>query len=169
MAGQTHSGGSAHQIELRVNGTIHPLRLEPHRTLLEVLRDSLDLTGTKTGCDRGECGTCTVLLDGKPVYSCQVLAVQVRGREVLTVEGLASSEGLHPLQEAFLTHDGAQCGYCTPGVLMSAKALLETNPEPDREQIRQALSGNLCRCNAYGGILESVTAAARAIAGRQAS
>ncbi len=135
-----------------------------HRwTLLRTLREELGLTGAKRGCDRGECGACTVLLDGKPVYSCQVLTLQVGHRSVSTVESLGSTESLHPLQTAFLDMDGGQCGYCTPGFLMSAKALLDGNPAPSELQIRAALSGNICRCNAYGRIVASVREAARAL------
>ena len=155
------------QIRLRVNGQTHNLDIPSHRTLLDVLREELDLTGSKRGCDRGECGSCTVLLDGKPVYSCITLAAQVRGRSVVTVEGLAlrqaqdGREGqLDLVQQAFLDEDGAQCGYCTPGFLMSARALLDANPHPTDAEIREALSGNLCRCNAYGRILQSVHTAA---------
>ncbi len=133
-----------------------------HRwTLLRTLREELDLTGAKRGCDRGECGACTVLLDGKPVYSCQLLALQVGPRAVTTVESLGNLERLHPLQTAFLNNDGGQCGFCTPGFLMSAKALLDANPAPTEEQVRLALSGNICRCNAYGRIIASVREAAR--------
>ena len=149
-------------VRLEVNGKTHELSVPDHRTLLDVLREDLDLTGSKRGCDRGECGSCTVLLDGKPVYSCITLALQVRGRSVLTVEGLADDGQLDPVQQAFLDEDGGQCGYCTPGFLMSARALLDSNPAPSDDDIREALSGNLCRCNAYGRILQSVrTAAAR--------
>ena len=162
----TNPGTHTRQVALRVNGVVHQLEMPHHRTLLEALRDSLDLTGAKSGCDRGECGACTVLLGGRPVYACQVLALQVGQREVRTIEGLATAEGLHPLQEAFLAHDGGQCGYCTPGFLMSAKALLDRNLEPDREEVRRGLSGNLCRCNAYGSIMESVLAASRAMVAR---
>ena len=122
------------------------------------------LTGAKRGCDRGECGACTVLLDGNPVYSCQMLVLQVGTRYVLTVERLGSVESLHPIQKAFLDNDGGQCGYCTPGFVLSTKALLDANPNPSEAEIRQALSGNLCRCNAYGRIIQSVKAAAQAIA-----
>ena len=148
------------QIRLTVNGREHDLSLPTHRTLLDVLRDELDLTGSKRGCDRGECGSCTVLLDGKPVYSCITLAAQVRGRSVTTVEGLARDGELDPVQQAFLDEDGAQCGYCTPGFLMSSRALLDASPHPTDAEIREALSGNLCRCNAYGRILQSVRTAA---------
>lgn len=147
---------STSPITLQVNGHDYPLEVAHHWTLLRVLREQLDLTAAKVGCDRGECGSCTVLLDGKPVYACQLLAVQVSDRRVLTVEGLGQNEKLDPVQQAFLDNDGAQCGYCTPGFLLSAKALLDANPKPTEAQIREALSGNLCRCNAYGRILQSV-------------
>ena len=148
------------QIRLQVNGQTHNLDIPSHHSLLDVLREELDLTGSKRGCDRGECGSCTVLLDGKPVYSCITLAAQVRGRSVVTVEGLANDGQLDPVQQAFLDEDGGQCGYCTPGFLMSARALLDVNPNPTDAEIREALSGNLCRCNAYGRILQSVRTAA---------
>ena len=155
------------QIRLEVNGQIYALTVPSHHTLLDVLREELDLTGSKRGCDRGECGSCTVLLGGKPVYSCITLAAQVRDRSVLTIEGLTlrqaqdGREGqLDPVQQAFLDEDGAQCGYCTPGFLMSARALLDANPRPSDAEICEALSGNLCRCNAYGRILQSVRTAA---------
>ena len=148
------------KIRLEVNGQAHELNVPSHHSLLDVLREELDLTGSKRGCDRGECGSCTVLLDGKPVYSCITLAAQVRGRSVVTVEGLANDGRLDPVQQAFLDEDGGQCGYCTPGFLMSARALLDANPRPTDAEIREALSGNLCRCNAYGRILQSVRTAA---------
>ena len=148
---------------LHVNGQAHSIQVRHHWTLLDVLREQLDLIGSKKGCDRGECGSCTVLLDGKPVYACQVLAVQVGNRPVVTVEGLGDGtpnpEGMDLVQRAFLENDGGQCGFCTPGFVMSTRALLNDNPNPTDEEIRQALSGNLCRCNAYGRILESVRAA----------
>ena len=147
------------ELVLNVNGIDHRLAVAHHWTLLDVLREDLDLTGAKRGCDRGECGSCTVLLSGKPVYACQVLAVQVGDRPVLTIEGLASEDELHPVQQAFLDNDGGQCGFCTPGFVLAAKALLDVNPTPTEQEIREALSGNLCRCNAYGRIIESVRAA----------
>ena len=147
-------------IRLEVNGQTRELSIPSHHSLLDVLREALDLTGSKRGCDRGECGSCTVLLDGKPVYSCITLAAQVRGRSIVTVEGLANDGQLDPVQQAFLDEDGGQCGYCTPGFLMSARALLDANPHPTDAEIREALSGNLCRCNAYGRILQSVRTAA---------
>lgn len=129
--------------------------------MLRVLRDVLGLTGAKRGCDLGECGACTVLLDDDPVNSCMILAATCDGKRVTTVEGLGTSESLHPVQRAFLDNDGGQCGYCTPGFVMSAAALLESNPSPTDDDIRQALAGNICRCNAYGRIIESVRSAAR--------
>ena len=151
------------RITLEVNGRRRELEVDHRWTLLRTLREELGLTGAKRGCDRGECGACTVLLDGRPVYSCQVLALQVGRRSVSTVESLGSTEDLHPLQTAFLNNDGGQCGFCTPGFLMSAKALLDENPAPSESQIRAALSGNICRCNAYGRIVASVQKAAGAL------
>ena len=151
---------STSDISLHVNGFAYSLVIAHHWTLLRVLREQIDLTAAKVGCDRGECGSCTVLLDGKPVYACQILAIQVGERPVVTVEGLCEDENLDRIQQAFLDNDGAQCGYCTPGFLLSAKALLEANPRPTEPEIRKALSGNLCRCNAYGRILQSVRDAA---------
>jgi carbon-monoxide dehydrogenase small subunit len=135
------------------------VEVEDRWTLVEVLRDHLALTGTKIGCDRGECGACTVLLDGKPVYSCSQLAVWADGRTVQTVEGLARNERLHPLQEAFIEHDGPQCGYCTSGQLMSAKALLDHNPHPTEDEVRHAMTGNICRCSNYNRYVAAVLAA----------
>ena len=146
-------------IKLTVNGAEHRVEVEDRWTLVEVLRDHLLLTGTKIGCDRGECGACTVLLDGKPVYSCSQLAVWADGRSIQTVEGLAKNDKLHPLQEAFIAHDGPQCGYCTSGQLMSAKALLDRNPHPTREEVQAAMTGNICRCSNYNRYVESVLAA----------
>jgi aerobic-type carbon monoxide dehydrogenase small subunit (CoxS/CutS family) len=146
---------------LEVNGQRHRLAVQHRWTLLDVLREQLDLTGAKRGCDRGECGACTVLLAGQPVYACQLLALQVGQRPVVTIEGLAQGDRLDPVQQAFLDNDGGQCGFCTPGFVLAARALLDANPNPTDADIRQALSGNLCRCNAYGRILESVRAAAR--------
>src|SRR2546428_6528559 len=136
-------------IRVTVNGVDHRIEVEDRWTLVELLRDHLGLTGSKIGCDRGECGACTVLLDGRPVYSCSYLAVWVDGRSIQTVEGLAQGDRLHPLQEAFIEHDGPQCGFCTPGQLMSAQALLERNPHPTPDQVRAALSGTICRCSNY--------------------
>ena len=149
------------EITLTVNGSEHTLSVRHHWSLLDVLREALGLTGAKRGCDRGECGSCTVLVDGALVNACQVLALRAVGSEVLTVEGLARAGELSPLQRAFLDEDGGQCGFCTPGFVMAARALLNGNPNPSDSEIREALSGNLCRCNAYGRILASVKAAAQ--------
>jgi aerobic-type carbon monoxide dehydrogenase small subunit (CoxS/CutS family) len=146
------------QIALTVNGELAPVAFAPYKTLLEVLREDLNLCGTKHGCELGECGACAVLLDGEPVLSCLVLGVECDGRDVTTVEGLASDGRLHPLQEAFADLGAAQCGYCTPGFLVTAKALLDANPNPTRDKIREALSGCLCRCTGYQQIFEAVEA-----------
>ncbi len=148
------------RISLRVNGEPVEVLFAPYKTLLEVLREDLGLTGTKHGCELGECGTCTVLLDGEPVLSCLVLAVECEGRSVETVEGLASGTKLHPLQAAFADRGGSQCGYCTPGMLMTAKALLDHEANPSRERIKEAISGNLCRCTGYVNIVKAVQYAA---------
>ena len=147
------------KVKLTVNGVEHRTEVEDHWTLVEVLRDHLSLTGTKIGCDRGECGACTVLLDGQPVYSCSQLAVWADGRSITTVEGLAHDGHLHPLQEAFIEHDGPQCGFCTSGQLMSAKALLDRNPHPTADEVRAAMTGNICRCSNYNRYVEAVLAA----------
>ena len=146
-------------IALTVNGEPHEAAFDRYKTLLEVLREDLNLCGTKHGCELGECGACAVLLDGRPVLSCLVLGVECGGREVVTVEGLAAEGRLHPLQETFADLGAAQCGYCTPGFLVTAKALLDRTPHPTRDQIREALSGNLCRCTGYQQIVEAVEAA----------
>ena len=148
-------------ITIEVNGQTHDLNVDTRWSLLHVLREELGLTGAKRGCDRGECGACTVLLDDMPVNACMILAATVSGRCVRTVEGLSSPDSLHPVQQAFLDNDGGQCGFCTPGFLMSATALLEGNPSPTDDDIRAALAGNICRCNAYGAIIRSVLAAGR--------
>jgi aerobic-type carbon monoxide dehydrogenase small subunit (CoxS/CutS family) len=147
-------------LTLDVNGERRDLLVPVHKTLLEVLREDMQLTGTKHGCELGECGTCTVLVDGKPELSCLVLPVQLHGRAVTTVEGMAHGSELHPLQTAFAELGAAQCGYCTPGILLSAKSLLETNAKPSRDEIREALAGNLCRCTGYTKILDAVELAA---------
>jgi carbon-monoxide dehydrogenase small subunit len=143
-------------ITLKINGRARELAVEPNRTLLDVLRHDLELTGTKRGCDLGECGSCTVILNGKLVNSCLVLAVQANGAEILTIEGLAGPSGLHPLQQAFVEKGAIQCGFCTPGMILSANNLLQKNPKPSEEEIRTALSGNLCRCTGYQKIVEAI-------------
>ena len=147
-------------VRLHVNGKVHEVVVPPQRTLLEVLREDLGLTGTKHGCELGECGACTVLVGGRPVLACLLLAVEAEGAEVLTVEGLGHPGVLDPLQEAFIEAGALQCGYCTPGFLLAAKALLDRNPAPTREEIREALSGNLCRCTGYLRIAQAVERAA---------
>jgi carbon-monoxide dehydrogenase small subunit len=150
-------------LRLWVNGEGHTVAAEPHHTLLEVLREELQLTGTKHGCELGECGACTVLVDGVPVLSCLTLPAQLgEDARVTTVEGLANGADLHPLQTAFAEEGAAQCGYCTPGMLMAAKALLDENPRPSRDEIAHAISGNLCRCTGYTAIYEAIERAARA-------
>lgn len=156
----------AAQIRFNLNGEQTDVAFAPYKTLLEVLREDLNHTGTKHGCELGECGACAVLLDGKPVLSCLLLAVECDGKNILTVEGLGENGALHPLQEAFADLGAAQCGYCTPAILVTAKALLDSNPHPTRDQIREALSGNLCRCTGYLQIFEAVEAAVLEIAGR---
>ncbi len=147
-------------VRLRVNGQEYQVYVPVHKTLLEVLREDLNLTGTKHGCELGECGTCTVLVDGEPILSCLALPVELEGREITTIEGMARGPELHPLQQAFAELGAAQCGYCTPGILLTAQALLERNPTPTRQEIREALAGNLCRCTGYVKILEAVELAA---------
>jgi aerobic-type carbon monoxide dehydrogenase small subunit (CoxS/CutS family) len=149
------------RLRLSVNGEDQEALVAPYKTLLEVLREDLALTGTKHGCELGECGACAVLVDGEPVLSCLVLALECEGRAIDTVEGLARGPELHPLQSAFADLGAAQCGYCTPGILMTAKALLDRAPDPGRERIKEALSGNLCRCTGYQQIFEAVEEAAR--------
>ena len=145
-----------HVVALEVNGEHAELLLPVHKTLLEVLREDMQLTGTKHGCELGECGTCTVLVDGKPELSCLLLPVQIEGRAITTIEGMAKGSDLHPLQQAFAELGAAQCGYCTPGILLAAKSLLESDPQPTRDGIREALAGNLCRCTGYSKILDAV-------------
>jgi carbon-monoxide dehydrogenase small subunit len=147
---------------LNVNGASYAVELDPHVNLLDAVRDAIGLTGSKEGCDDSECGACMMLLDGKPVNSCSYLALQADGRNVTTVEGLAEGDELNPLQRALLEHGGVQCGYCTPGMLISATALLRSNPDPSEEDVRIALSGNLCRCTGYDGIVRAVLSAAAA-------
>jgi carbon-monoxide dehydrogenase small subunit len=151
------------EISLRVNGEDYQVTVEPKDTLLDVLRDKIGLTGTKCGCNTGDCGACTVLLNGRPIVSCLVLAVDARDKEIVTVEGLASSGRLHPLQEAFVRYGAVQCGFCTPGMLMASYALLRENPNPTEEEVREAISGNLCRCTGYTKIVDAILAASAAL------
>lgn len=155
-------------IVLNVNGEQVEVAFAPHKTLLEVLREDLGLTGTKHGCELGECGCCAVLVDRRPVLSCLALGVAMEGHEITTVEGMAVGTELHPLQQTFAELGAAQCGYCTPGILLTAKALLETSPRPSRDEIKEALAGNICRCTGYIKILEAVELAARRINGEKA-
>jgi len=159
---------TARVVGFHINGEPVEISFAAHKTLLEVLREDMRLTGTKHGCELGECGTCAVLVDGKPVLSCLVLGLECEGRKVETVEGMADSGGLHPLQKAFADLGAAQCGYCTPGFLLTAKALLEEKPKPSREQIKEALAGNLCRCTGYIKIFEAVELAAAWMRGEEA-
>ena len=149
------------KIALDVNDRIYEIDIEPCETLVEVLRDKIGLTGTKRGCDVGGCGTCTVLFDGKPVYSCMIFAARAEGKKVTTIEGLAKNGKLHPIQEAFIKYGAVQCGYCTPGMILTAKALLDENPNPTEEEVRVAIAGNLCRCTGYVKIVEAILAAAK--------
>jgi len=148
-----------------INGEAQSVLADTRDTLLDLLRDRLGLTGTKEGCGNGNCGTCTVLMDGAPVNACLVLALEAPGRDIVTIEGLSESEALHPLQEALVQHGGTQCGFCTPGIVLSAKALLDENPQPTEAEIRHAIAGNLCRCTGYGKIVEAIAA----VAGSQAN
>ena len=147
-------------IQLTVNGEEYKTEVEPHQTLLEVLRTSLDLRGTKEGCSTGHCGACTVLIDGQPISSCLLLAVEADGRHIMTIEGLAMNGELHPIQDAFIANGGLQCGFCTAGMMMSTVALLQSNPQPTEEEIRYSLAGNLCRCTGYHKVIDAVLSAA---------
>lgn len=151
-------------VRMTINGELYEVALHPFRSLLDVLREECGLTGTKKGCDVGDCGACTVIMDGKPLNACLVLGVEADGAEILTIEGLAQPDGeggyrLHPLQESFLTHGAAQCGFCTPGMIMAAKALLDENPQPTEEEVRFAIAGNICRCTGYTKIFEAIVKA----------
>ena len=149
------------RIQFTINGEQVEVEAEPRETLLQVIRDKLSLTGSKEACGLGECGACTVLMNGTPVYSCLILAVEAEGKDILTVEGLAEGEKLHPLQEAFRDYGAVQCGFCTPGMLLTAKALLEENPRPTEEEVRTAIAGNICRCTGYVKIVEAILATAK--------
>jgi len=163
---QTAMKQKAH-ISLTLNGELAEVAFAPHKTLLEVLREDLALTGTKHGCELGECGTCTVLVDGRSILSCLMLGLDAEGREVLTVEGMAENGKLHPLQDTFADTGAAQCGYCSPGFLLAAKELVDKNPRPSRDEIKEALSGNLCRCTGYIKIYEAVELAAARMRGEE--
>ncbi len=154
-------------VKLRVNGRDHEVAVEPQRTLIEVLRTELGLTGTKQGCGVGDCGTCTVLVDGEPQNACLILALEAEGRAITTIEGLANGQELHPIQTAFIEAGAIQCGFCTPGMILASKALLDRNPRPSPREVREALSGNLCRCTGYQKIVEAVLAAGRALSGKR--
>ncbi|HYK91169.1 MAG TPA: (2Fe-2S)-binding protein [Acidobacteriota bacterium] len=156
-------------ITLQINGKPYNLRVEPRVTLLDALRNNLDFTGAKRVCDRAACGSCTVLMDGKAVYACAVLAIEGQGKQITTIESLSSESKLHPVQAAFVQHDAQQCGFCTPGFVMACKALLDKNPNPSINQIREGLGGNLCRCGTYAGIRQVVMTAGKAMKGGQAN
>lgn len=153
------------RISFKVNEDVYDVEVEPRESLLDVLREKLSLAGTKKGCNTGDCGACTVIMEGKPVNSCLVLALEAEGKEVLTIEGVAQGGKLHPLQEAFIHYGAVQCGYCSPGMILSAKALLDENPHPSEEEIKRAISGNLCRCTGYVKIIEAIQMAATAMGG----
>jgi len=152
-------------LQLKVNGRLYEMVVEPWKSLASVLRENLGLTGVKVTCNTGNCGSCTVLLDGRAVKSCLMLAPQAEGKEITTIEGLAAGDRLHRLQEAFIDHFAVQCGYCTPGMILAAKALLDENPAPTEEEVKRALTGNLCRCTGYINIIEAVLAAAEKLRG----
>jgi xanthine dehydrogenase YagT iron-sulfur-binding subunit len=159
-AGPVVIGPGPQQYSLSVNGQVHPVWLDPATTLVEVLRDQLCLTGTKVGCDRGACAACTVWVDGELAISCMTLALDVRGKQITTIEGLASEAALHPVQQAFIEHDALQCGFCTPGMVMSCAWLVERNPDCTLQDVKQVISGHLCRCGAYPNIFKATLAAA---------
>jgi len=172
-AAQEHSPGvlgpGAVPITLHVNGTSHNLKVEPRVTLLDALRNQLDLTGAKKVCDRGVCGACTVILDGRPVYACNMLAIEAEGHRIETIEGLGTEENLHPVMAAFVEHDAQQCGFCTPGFVVACKAFLDKHPNPTTEEVEHGLGGNLCRCGTYAGVREAVLEAAKTMKGGRAN
>lgn len=153
------------KIRLLVNGREHLAEVEPYMTLAECLREEVGLNGVRVSCNQGDCGSCTVLLDGEPVYSCMTLAVAVEGRSITTIEGLSRGEELHPIQQAFVENHGLQCGFCTPGMILSAKALLDKNPGPTEQDVKEAIAGNLCRCGSYPKIIKSILAAVKVMGG----
>jgi len=158
-------GPGAVPIALQINGKPHALKVEPRVTLLDALRNHLDLTGAKKVCDRGVCGACTVILDGRPVYACNVLAIEAEGHNLVTIEGLGSEEKLHPVMAAFVNHDAQQCGFCTPGFVVACKAFLDKHPHPTEKDVERGLGGNLCRCGTYAGIRPAVLEAAKNLRG----
>jgi carbon-monoxide dehydrogenase small subunit len=153
------------EMEFKVNGELHSVQVDMRRTLLEVLRETLGLTGTKEMCNKGDCGGCTVIMDGKPILSCLTLAVEAQGKDILTIEGLADGFKLHPIQQAFVDKGAIQCGYCTPGFIMSAKALLDKNPKPTEDEIKEGIANNICRCTGYVQIVEAIQVAAKVMGG----
>jgi carbon-monoxide dehydrogenase small subunit len=155
------------EMELKVNGELFRVKVETCRTLLEVLRETLGFTGTKEMCNKGDCGGCTVMIDGKPVLSCLTLAIEAQGKDILTIEGLAKGYKLHPIQQAFVDHGAIQCGYCSPGFIMSAKALLDRNPNPTEDEIKEGISNHICRCTGYVQIIEAIQAAAEMMGGKR--
>jgi aerobic-type carbon monoxide dehydrogenase small subunit (CoxS/CutS family) len=160
-----HSDAQTIPVSFNLNGRQQELEVEPHELLLDVVRERLELTGAKRSCDVEVCGACTLLVDGRPISACTTLALEVRGRSVLTIEGLAADGQLHPLQEAFIEHGGFQCGFCTPGMILAAKALLDENPDPTEEELKHFMHGNICRCTGYKKIIESIMAAAKKMRG----
>jgi aerobic-type carbon monoxide dehydrogenase small subunit (CoxS/CutS family) len=152
-------------ITLQINGKPHPLKVEPRVTLLDALRNRLDLTGAKKVCDRGTCGACTVIMDGRPVYACNILAIEAEGHAITTIEGLATGDNLHPVMKAFVNHDAQQCGFCTPGFVVACKAFLDKHPHPKMADIERGLGGNLCRCGTYAGVREAVLEASKNVKG----
>jgi xanthine dehydrogenase YagT iron-sulfur-binding subunit len=161
-------GPGAVPITLQINGHAHSLEVEPRVTLLDALRNHLDITGAKKVCDRGVCGACTVILDGRPVYACNVLAIEAEGHRLETIEGLGTADQLHPVMAAFVEHDAQQCGFCTPGFVVACKAFLDKHPDPTREDVERGLGGNLCRCGTYAGVREAVLDAAQSLKGGRA-
>jgi aerobic-type carbon monoxide dehydrogenase small subunit (CoxS/CutS family) len=162
-------GPGAVPITLQINGKPHHLKLEPRVTLLDALRNSLDITGAKKVCDRGTCGACTMIMDGSPVYACSVLAIEAEGHRIETIEGIGSESNLHPVMAAFVEHDAQQCGFCTPGFVVACKAFLDKHPNPTRAEVEHGLGGNLCRCGTYAGIREAVLEAATTLKGGRAN
>jgi len=162
-------GPGAVPITLQINGKEHRLKVEPRVTLLDALRNQLDITGAKKVCDRGVCGACTVIMDGRPVYACNVLAIEAEGHHIETIESLGTPEHLHPVMAAFVEHDGQQCGFCTPGFVVACTAFLNKHPDPTREEVERGLGGNLCRCGTYAGIREAVLDAAKTLKGGRAN